>query len=80
MKFKIPCEKANHICNKSQYNEASFWEKIKLNLHLIYCKFCREYTSNNQKLTKAIKNAKVKTLCNEDKDVLKEKLHHEMKK
>lgn len=80
MKFKIPCEKANHICDKSQYNEASFLEKIKLNLHLIYCKFCREYTANNQKLTKTIKKAKVKTLCTEDKGLLKEKLHHEMKK
>ncbi len=80
MKFKIPCEKANHICDKSQYKEASFWEKIKLNMHLIYCRVCREYTANNQKLTKTIKKAKVKTLCNEDKGILKEKLHQEINK
>ncbi|HAT63535.1 hypothetical protein KXJ69_11670 [Aureisphaera sp. CAU 1614] len=80
MKFKNPCEKANHICDKSQYNEASFWEKVRLNLHLIYCKFCREYSANNQKLTKSIKDSKIKTLCNEDKGAIKEKLYQEMKK
>jgi hypothetical protein len=80
MKFKIPCEKANHICDKSQYKEASIWEKIKLNIHLIYCRVCREYTAKNQKLTKTIKKAKVKTLCHEDKGILKEKLHQGMNK
>ncbi|WP_299336024.1 glycine dehydrogenase [uncultured Psychroserpens sp.] len=53
-KFFIPCEEANHVCDKTQYKEASLWEKIKLNIHLIYCRACRKYTKNNTKLTKLV--------------------------
>jgi len=64
--IKTACEKANHVCDKAQYKEASFVEKIKLNLHLLYCRACRKYTSNNQKLTKVVKDSKVECLnCNE---------------
>lgn len=53
-KIFIPCNEANHVCDKSQYKEATLWEKIKLNIHLIYCTVCRKYTKNNAKLTKLI--------------------------
>lgn len=80
MKFRIPCEEANHICDKTQYRDASFWEKIKLNIHLVYCRACREYTARNQKLTKTIHQAKVKTVKKIDKEVLKKQLRQEMNK
>ena len=80
MIFKTSCEKANHICDKSQYHESSFLEKVKLNIHLIFCRVCREYTAKNQRLTRVLKNAKVRILSNDEKVVLKEKLFHEMKK
>ena len=54
-KIIIPCDEANHVCDKSQYNEATLWEKLKLNIHLIYCNACRKYTKNNIKLTKTLK-------------------------
>jgi len=64
--IKTACEKANHVCDKAQYKEASLVEKIKLNLHLLYCRACRKYTSNNQTLTKIVKDSKVECLnCNE---------------
>lgn len=50
----IKCEEANKICDKSQYQEASFWERIKLELHLLTCKACRKYTKGNMELTKLI--------------------------
>ncbi|WP_431136290.1 hypothetical protein [Psychroserpens mesophilus] len=53
-KIIIPCNEANHVCDKTQYKEASLWEKIKLNIHLIYCIACRKYTKNNSKLTKLV--------------------------
>lgn len=53
-KFFIPCDKANHVCDKTQYKEATLWEKIILNIHLIYCNACRKYTKNNTKLTKLV--------------------------
>ena len=33
----MKCEDAGQVCDKSQYKEASFWEKLKLNVHLLYC-------------------------------------------
>lgn len=67
----IACEEANHNCDKSQYNEATLWEKIKLNFHLIYCRACREYSKNNQKLTKLVKNTKLDCLKPEEKEKIK---------
>ena len=53
-KIIIPCDEANHVCDKTQYKEATLWEKIILNIHLIYCKACRKYTKSNTKLTKLV--------------------------
>lgn len=80
MKLKVPCEEANHICDKSQYHEASFWEKLKLNIHLLYCRVCREYTANNQKLSKEIKKAKVQSCPKESKELFQEQIRQELKK
>ncbi len=77
MNIKLECHEANHFCDKNQYKEATFWEKVRLNIHLIYCRACRKYTARNTKLTKAIKNPKVKTV---NKDVLKERLQQELSK
>lgn len=80
MKLFIKCDEANHNCDKTQYNEASFWEKVKLNIHLIYCAACRKYTSRNTKLTKVVSEAKPKILPKEQKEKMKETLHNEMSK
>nr|WP_321228167.1 hypothetical protein [uncultured Psychroserpens sp.] len=61
-KLKLKCREANHICDKAQYKEANLWEKIVLNIHLIYCRACRKYSSRNGKLTKLMKNPKVETM------------------
>ena len=70
-KITIPCDEANHVCDKTQYNDATLWEKIKLNIHLIYCRACRKYTANNSKLTKAIKKSDVECLDKKSKDMMK---------
>ncbi len=57
-KILTSCRESNHICDKSQYKESSFFERIKLNLHLLYCKACRKYTKENIILTKYIKKSK----------------------
>ena len=54
------CDKANLTCDKAQYKEATFWEKIKLNLHLIWCAACRRYSKNNAKLTRLVNYKEVK--------------------
>lgn len=77
-KFLVSCAEANHFCDKSQYKEASFWEKVMLNIHLIYCKACRKYSTNNTKLTKLIKDPKVININQSDKEAMKERLKQKM--
>ncbi len=73
-KFLMPCEEANHTCDKTQYKEASLWEKVKLNFHLIYCRACREYTSTNSKLTKIVSKSKLECLDSDCKEKMKKDL------
>ncbi|WP_233164061.1 hypothetical protein [Snuella sedimenti] len=72
IKVLIPCKEANHVCDKTQYNESSFWEKIKLNFHLLYCKACRKYSKNNAKLTQAINESEVKCMDKKCKESMKQ--------
>ncbi|WP_452222920.1 glycine dehydrogenase [Lacinutrix chionoecetis] len=54
------CDEANITCDKAQYDEASLWEKIKMQLHLLMCAACRSYTRNNAKLTQLFNRNPVK--------------------
>ena len=78
-KIFIPCEEANHVCDKSQYKEATLWEKIKLNIHLIYCRACRKYTAKNTKLTKLMSNKPV-TMDSSSKEELMSAFEKELAK
>ena len=49
--MKLTCDEATSICDKSQYKEATFWEIIKLNIHLFLCKKCGLYTKQNSIMT-----------------------------
>ena len=80
MNIKLECHEANHICDKNQYREASFWEKVKLTVHLIYCRACRKYTQRNNKLTKAVKDPKVRSVSASEKNRMKERMRQEMSK
>lgn len=79
-KIFLDCTEANHTCNKTQYNDASFFEKIKLNLHLLYCRACRKYSSNNGKLTKVMNNSEIDFLNTSEKDILKDNFEKELSK
>lgn len=77
-KIVISCTDANHFCDKSQYKEASFWEKAKLNIHLIYCKACRKYTASNTKLTRLMKDPKLLIIKESDKKQMKKLLEERL--
>jgi len=79
-KMLISCDEANHNCDKSQYNEATLWEKIKLNIHLLYCKACRKYSKNNAKLTKIMNNSELEYLKPSEKDTIKRNFKEELSK
>ncbi|REH56565.1 hypothetical protein C7448_101605 [Tenacibaculum gallaicum] len=75
--FKITCDEATTICDKSQYGEASVYEKLQLNWHLFVCKVCALYSKQNRKMSQILK---VKTNnCNKDKICLSSKDKEELK-
>ena len=55
-KLNITCKQAVAICDKSQYKEANFFEKIQLNIHFLCCKICTKYSKQNVFLTKLCRN------------------------
>ncbi|CAM1359066.1 conserved hypothetical protein [Tenacibaculum litoreum] len=75
--FKITCDEATTICDKSQYGEASVYEKLQLNWHLFVCKVCALYSKQNKRMSQILK---VKTNnCNKDKACLSSKDKEELK-
>ncbi|WP_417800470.1 hypothetical protein [Tenacibaculum sp.] len=75
--FKITCDEATTICDKSQYGEATTYEKLQLNWHLFVCKVCALYSKQNKKMSQILN---VKTLsCNKDKVCLSSKDKEELK-
>jgi hypothetical protein len=76
--MKISCEEASHICTKSQYKEASFWEILKLRIHILYCKACAKYSKQNGTLTSLCDKAELNVLSEEDKECMKRDLKEKL--
>ncbi len=74
MKLHVPCEEANHFCDKNQYKEAGFLEKVKLNIHLIYCRACRTYSKKNNKLTRIVKHQSIQHITPPEKAILRQRV------
>ena len=70
----ISCEKAAIICNKTQYEEASFMEKLSLRFHLFICKTCSKFTKKNTELTTICEKANLNGLSENEKIEMKERL------
>lgn len=72
----ISCEAAAHICNKKQYKEASWKERIQLFLHLVVCKTCTTFSRKNTQLTSLCKKAHLQQLSDQDKQQIKRRLQN----
>ncbi len=78
--MKISCDEATKICDKNQYREASFLDKIKLSFHLVLCKKCGQYSHQNNLMTKCyekhrlFESPKKGCLKEEEKSCMKEEL------
>jgi hypothetical protein len=68
------CKDVEIICTKAQYKEASFLEKIKIRLHLFFCKTCKTFSKKNTQLTSLCSQAKIRTLPVEEKEKMKTEL------
>ncbi|WP_127844328.1 hypothetical protein [Psychroflexus aestuariivivens] len=73
---KIPksCRRVAEFSDKQQYEEASFWQKIRLQLHILNCERCEKYHQLNNALTKLIKRNSFEGFSYEEKQNLKAKL------
>lgn len=67
----ISCEQAATICNKSQYKEASWKERLQLYAHLLVCKTCAGFSRRNKKLTQLCSKAEINALSDTEKEALK---------
>ncbi len=74
----ISCEKAAKICNKSQYGEASFIEKMKLKFHLLMCKTCSTFSKKNTSFTALCEKANLQSLSEGEKLKMKEQLQNKI--
>jgi len=83
-KFKITCDEATTICDKSQYGAVSIMELIKLRFHFLGCKICALYTKQNTLLSKILnKNKGGDAICSltaEEKEKMRKELHKENNK
>lgn len=70
----ISCEKAATICNKTQYREASFMEKMKLKFHLFMCKACSKHSRQNTQFTTLCEKANLQSLSEQEKLKMKQEL------
>ena len=71
----ISCEKAALICNKAQYKEASFNDKLKLKFHIFLCKTCAGFTKKNTQFTSLCDKAKLRSLSEQDKAKMRQELN-----
>lgn len=78
LKFKISCDEATTICDKNQYGEATFFEKIQLNIHFLFCRICGKYSKQNTQMSK-IYNMKAND-CKKVKHCLSETEKDQLKK
>jgi len=70
MKFMINCDEATAICDKSQYGEATFYDKIRLSFHLLVCKYCKTYSKQNNLMSQLF--GKHLSPCDESEKLTKE--------
>lgn len=78
MGFFLKCSETAEVCDKHQYKEAKPYDHFKMKLHLLLCRFCRNYSSNNKKLTKSIGTADIKNLSGQKKQDMREKINREL--
>lgn len=77
--FLISREEAFHICDKSQYQESTLWEKIKLNFRYLWCRTTRMYVNRNTQLTKTLKSSNLECLEYSERKLMEDRLNEQLK-
>ncbi|VAW13996.1 hypothetical protein MNBD_BACTEROID03-2473 [hydrothermal vent metagenome] len=67
----ISCEEAATLCNKTQYKETTFFERLKLKFHLLVCKTCAKFSKQNTQFTTLCYKANLQSLTEQEKVEMK---------
>ncbi|WP_159022743.1 hypothetical protein [Formosa sp. L2A11] len=78
-KLFLSCDEASHVCDKAQYNESTFWERLKFRVHILFCNLCKQHSITNSKLTETMNKSKIVCLDSKSKSEMKKCLEKEMK-
>lgn len=68
------CREAALASHKTEYRELGLWEKLKLRVHVFFCKNCNHYYLNNQKLTRLVQKSGLELCTEEEKQRFKENI------
>ena len=79
-KIFISCPEAKRICDKAQYNEATWWERFRLGIRLLYCSVTQQYVKKNRKLTQLLEKEEVVCMKAQTKQQLKQQFEKELQK
>jgi len=79
-KIFINCAEAKQICDKAQYNEATWWERFRLGIRLLYCGVTQQYVKQNKKLTQLVKTKDVVCMSKKCKAELKDNFQEKLQK
>ena len=82
-KIMITCEEATFLISKRQQDNLSAPGKMRLNMHLMMCKYCRRFSLQVNLITKAIRRMKKRidnqgfkmSLTDEQKKRLQQKIN-----
>jgi hypothetical protein len=64
------CQEIALLSEKKQYKEASFWERLRIKMHILYCERCRNYEKDNKQLSSILNDAKLDSLSDEEREEL----------
>lgn len=86
-KIMISCKESTFLISKKQQDKLSMSEKMKLQFHLMMCKYCRRFADQISFIQKAIKRLREKieaqgtklSLNDEQKARMKEALNKKLK-
>ncbi|WP_299127256.1 hypothetical protein [uncultured Winogradskyella sp.] len=76
----ISCEEAKHICDKTQYQEATSWERLKLGIRRSWCRITQAYVKKNNKLTELVEKSDLNCLKKEERHNIKKQFEEELAK
>ncbi len=76
----VSCDEAKQICDKTQYGEATGWERLKLGIRLSWCRFTKAYSKNNNKLTEVVEKSEVNCMKKDEREKVQKQFEKELAK